>query len=283
MATLELQATDPYAFRATVQVHQLGARDPTVRVDAHGIAKAVATPEGPSTIIAAWDAATRRISAELHGPGKGWLEPRLRDFFGLDDDPSALASDDAKVKPLSLRGRGLRLARAPVLFERHAGYVLQQRVTFGEAARVWNIVHRERGEPAPGAPELRVPLTPEAWRRVAAADLSRLGVDNKRWLALMEAARIAARVEAARAEPDRLRRLLMAIPGTGVWTTECVMGFALGDPDALPLGDVHLPHVVSEHWDGDPRGDDRRMVELLEPYRPHRFRIVRWLLAPRYG
>ncbi|MFO0749194.1 MAG: hypothetical protein U1F43_26550 [Myxococcota bacterium] len=194
-----------------------------------------------------------------------------------------LAAGREKVKALSLRARGLRLARAPILFERHAGFILQQRVTFGEAARVWQVVHRERGLPAPGAPELRVPLTPEAWRRVASADLARLGVDLKRWVALQEAARVAARVEARAADHAELRRLMMAIPGTGVWTTECVLGFAAADADALPLGDVHLPHMVAEHFEGDPRGDDRRMLELLEPFRPHRFRVVRWLMAPRYG
>lgn len=295
---VELTATDPYRFRPSVQIHMLGPLDPTVRVTPTSLAKALATPEGPLTLYARWSADDRRIAVTLHGPGARWLEPRLASFFGLDDPPDAFRPDvawpdDAKVKALYQRGRGLRLARAPSLFERHAGYILQQRVTFGEAAEVWNRMHRARGALAPEVmagdvvvpdhPRLVVPLTASEWRRVASADLQRLGVDNKRWVALQEAARVAARVEALADDRPALRRLMMAIPGTGVWTTECVLGFAAGDPDALVLGDVHLPHVVSQHFDGDPRGDDAHMQRLLEPYRPHRFRIIRWLMAPRYG
>jgi 3-methyladenine DNA glycosylase/8-oxoguanine DNA glycosylase len=57
------------------------------------------------------------------------------------------------------------------------------------------------------------------------------------------------------------------------------MGFVLGDPDAVPTGDLHLPHEVAWALAGEERADDRRMLELLEPYRGHRFRVLRLLLA----
>jgi hypothetical protein len=63
---------------------------------------------------------------------------------------------------------------------------------------------------------------------------------------------------------------------------------ATGDPDALSLGDFHTPHLVSWALAGEARGDDARMLELLEPYRGQRARLVRvlelsGLMAPRFG
>jgi 3-methyladenine DNA glycosylase/8-oxoguanine DNA glycosylase len=57
------------------------------------------------------------------------------------------------------------------------------------------------------------------------------------------------------------------------------MGFVLGDPDAVPVGDLHLPREIGRALAGESRADDRRMLELLEPFRGHRFRLIRWLLA----
>jgi 3-methyladenine DNA glycosylase/8-oxoguanine DNA glycosylase len=63
---------------------------------------------------------------------------------------------------------------------------------------------------------------------------------------------------------------------------------AMGDPDAVPVGDYHLPSMVAWSLAGEPRADDARMLELLEPYRGHRGRVIRLLVAggsaaPRRG
>ncbi len=57
------------------------------------------------------------------------------------------------------------------------------------------------------------------------------------------------------------------------------MGFVLGDADAVPTGDLHLPDEVGWALAGERRADDARMLELLEPFRGHRFRLLRLLLA----
>lgn len=54
------------------------------------------------------------------------------------------------------------------------------------------------------------------------------------------------------------------------------------------MGDYHLPNLAAWHLAGEPRGTDERMLELLEPFRPHRGRVLRLLQrgaggAPRYG
>ena len=75
---------------------------------------------------------------------------------------------------------------------------------------------------------------------------------------------------------------------------------AYGDPDAVTVGDYHLPnHVVyaltgaarAGKRDGTPvriSSADERMLEVLEPFRPQRARVVQLLLAngaaaPRFG
>ena len=65
----------------------------------------------------------------------------------------------------------------------------------------------------------------------------------------------------AEASPD-----CSAIPGVGPWTAAETARSAFGDPDAVSVGDFHLPNLVSWALAGEPRGDDARMLELLEPY-----------------
>jgi 3-methyladenine DNA glycosylase/8-oxoguanine DNA glycosylase len=79
--------------------------------------------------------------------------------------------------------------------------------------------------------------------------------------------------------PEQARAAIAGVPGCGPWTVEMTMGFALGDPDAVPTGDLHLPSQVGWALAREPDADDARMLELLEPYRGHRFRLLRLLLA----
>jgi len=84
------------------------------------------------------------------------------------------------------------------------------------------------------------------------------------------------------------RRRLEAFPGVGQWTAAKVAQVALGDADAVPVGDYHLPHSVAYALEGVPRSTDERMLQLLEPYRGHRARVIRLIgvagiTAPRYG
>ena len=58
--------------------------------------------------------------------------------------------------------------------------------------------------------------------------------------------------------------------------------------DAVSVGDYHLPNVVAWALASEARADDARMLELLEPYRGQRGRVIRLLEAsgigaPRFG
>ena len=48
----------------------------------------------------------------------------------------------------------------------------------------------------------------------------------------------------------------------------------MGDPDAVSVGDYHLPDIVGWALAGR-KTDDAGMLELLEPYAGHRYRVTR--------
>ncbi len=87
---------------------------------------------------------------------------------------------------------------------------------------------------------------------------------------------------------DAAEARLATLHGVGAWTVAEVARIALGDADAVSVGDYHVPNIVAWALAREPRGSDERMLELLEPYRPHRGRVQRLLetsgiRAPAFG
>jgi 3-methyladenine DNA glycosylase/8-oxoguanine DNA glycosylase len=66
---------------------------------------------------------------------------------------------------------------------------------------------------------------------------------------------------------------LQSLHGVGPWTANLVARSALGYSDAVPIGDCHAPYVVTGALTGI-EGDDDAMLAALEPFRPHRARVV---------
>ena len=117
--------------------------------------------------------------------------------------------------------------------------------------------------------------------------LHAMGVERRRADLIRVVARNAARIESA-ATPEAAERVLRAIPGIGPWTDAEVLRVAWGAPDAVSVGDYHIPNLVAWALAGEARADDARMLELLEPYRGQRGRVQRLLEAsgvriPRFG
>jgi 3-methyladenine DNA glycosylase/8-oxoguanine DNA glycosylase len=105
---------------------------------------------------------------------------------------------------------------------------------------------------------------------------------------VLAAARVAERLEEAAAmdRADAHARLI-AVPGVGEWTAAEVAVRALGDTDAVSVGDYHLAGLVGWALVGRPV-DDEQMLALLEPWRPHRALVIRLLelsgvAKPRFG
>ncbi len=265
-----------------------GRADPAVRVEAGGVWRATRTPEGPGTERLWVEAGVLKVQA--WGPGASWLVEHAPALVG----EGRMAEEGLAAHPLlrELRRRhpGLRIPRSEAVFEAVLATVLEQRVASPEAARSWRALLRSVGEPAPGPlPGLVVPPAPRVVAAIPGFVFRRWGVDERRAETARRAARVAGRLEETVTMPlDAARRRLLAVPGLGAWTAAGVALAALGDADAVPVGDYHLPHLVSWALAGEPRGSDARMLELLEPYRGHRGLVVRLLLAggiaaPRRG
>jgi len=113
-------------------------------------------------------------------------------------------------------------------------------------------------------------------------------VDGARRRAIIAAAQVAGRLErAAELKGVEGRLLLRRVPGIGVWTAAEVAQRAWGDPDAVSVGDFHVPDLVGHALLGH-KLDDAGMLEVLAPYAGHRHRAVRHILSaglgkPRYG
>jgi len=73
---------------------------------------------------------------------------------------------------------------------------------------------------------------------------------------------------------EQVDRRLQSLPGVGVWTSAEVRSRAHGNADAVSFGDYHVAKDVGWALTGE-EVDDDGLAELLEPYRPHRYRVQR--------
>jgi 3-methyladenine DNA glycosylase/8-oxoguanine DNA glycosylase len=132
---------------------------------------------------------------------------------------------------------------------------------------------------------MRVMPANETLREIPSFTWHRLGLERRR---ATRVARVAAEGDRLEADPVRVRARLAATPGIGPWTLAEVARVAWGDPDAISIGDFHVPSLVAWALAGEPRADDTRMLELLEPFVGQRGRVQRLLEVsgirmPRYG
>jgi 3-methyladenine DNA glycosylase/8-oxoguanine DNA glycosylase len=197
-------------------------------------------------------------------------------WLGFDDDPDALVPVDPVVARAKKAHPGLRLGRGRCIFEVLVPMIIGQRVTAGEAATSWRQLVYAHGEPAPGPQKLRVPPTPEALKRVPLHAFHQWGLEGARARIILDVCHHERFVRSATDRPaNEAVRQLRKLPGIGPWTANLTIAATMGWPDALPLGDYHFPSVVAHAFTGEENADDRRMVELLEPYRGQRWRVMR--------
>ncbi|TAJ99635.1 MAG: DNA-3-methyladenine glycosylase 2 family protein [Chloroflexota bacterium] len=294
--TLDLEA--PIDLRLVLGPLLRGRGDPTLRLNAVAAARATRTPDGPATVLV--EVRGNRLEAEAWGPGADRILDGLPALLGMDDDATGFdPSLHPVVARLARRLPGLRLGRTGAILEVLVPAILEQLVTGAEASFAFRTLVRRHGEPAPGpvaaAQRLRLQPSPEALAALPYYAFHPLGVEQRRAEIVRRVARDARRLEAladlrgTRAEVGAAAGTrLRAYPGIGPWTAAEVTLRALGDPDAVSVGDYHLPSLVAFALAGEPRADDARMLELLGPWRGHRARVIRLLEAgaagpPRHG
>ncbi len=287
----------PLDLRLTLGVHARGGRDPALRFEVSGSAwRASRTPDGPVTLLVERHGSA--VRARAWGPGSEWALERLGALLGADDDPAALVPRDEAVAIAVRRLRGLRIGRTERVLEALVPAILEQKVTGDEARRAYRALVARYGEDAPGGFGLRLAPEPQVLAGLPYHAFHPLGLERRRAELVRAVAREAERLErlgaaaAGPSAPEEARAAaytaLRAFAGIGPWTAAEVGIRALGDPDAVSVGDFHLPNMVAWALAGEPRGTDERMLELLEPYRGQRGRVIRLLelagmKAPRRG
>ena len=264
--------------------------DPTIRRSPTEIWASTWTSAGPATLhyrAGAVKDERYTVQVEGYGPGAEMALARAAHLLGDADDGEwarGTVLEDARRRtgpvclggPLSVADNVLR-------------HVFGQRVTTREATRGYRALVQEHGGPAPGPCEgLMLAPRGEVLMRLPYYELHRFGVERKRAHTIQLVGKRADYLEAAWGQDFGTARTRMArLHGIGPWTIENTLA-DLADPDAVQVGDYHLPNLVSWAFAKEPRADDTRMLELLQPFAGHRQRALRLLSrtvqhAPRYG
>ncbi len=282
--------TLPVDLRLTLAPLARGRFDPTHQPGADGsLWRTTLTPAGPATCRLT-QRGPHEISCQAWGTGAGWVLEELPDLLGGRDRVDGFEPRHPLLVATHRRHPGLRIPRTNRVFESLVPAILEQKVTGKQARAAFRHLVLRYGEVPPGpAPEgMRVPPSPEVWRRIPSWEWHRAGVGPQRSRTVVAASRVADRLEeAAGLEREAATARLRAVPGVGEWTAAEVALRAFGDADALSVGDFHLSHLVGWALVGAPLDDDA-MVEVLEPWRPHRARVVRLLeisgaVIPRFA
>lgn len=265
---------------------RFGKGDPTTLLRYDEAFRASRTPHGPATTHIVHRGT--QVLAEAWGEGAEWALEQLPALLG-EHDLEPFAPRDALVRDLALRTPGLRFGRTDRVYESLISAVCGQMVSAFEGKRAYRQIVGRYGEPAPGPAQLDlfVPPDPSTLASVAYKDLHPLGLERERADIVRRAAARAATLEGIVQLPPSERaeaeRRLRSIAGVGVWTSAMVRQVALGDPDAVPVGDDELKNIVAYAFKGERHGTDAQMLELLEPFSGHRGRVLRLLKAAGLG
>lgn len=257
------------------------------RRDTDGMWWATNTPIGPGSVRLHREGTA--IIAEAWGEGAEWMLEKAPGVVGIHDDPTTMPLVNDMIADLARRKPGLRMPRSERVMEALFINVLGQKIQATMAHRSARIVRSKFGRPAPGPCPIQLLPTTAELASMHYTDFHGLGVERKRADIIIRCAKRANRLEeTAEMNFTDARQRLLAFPGIGPWTTGLIMQAALGDPDSVAVGDYHIPNTVSWALAGEPRADDERMLELLEPFAGHRGRVTLLLKysgisAPKYG
>jgi 3-methyladenine DNA glycosylase/8-oxoguanine DNA glycosylase len=282
----------PCATGTTLSILRKGSADPTFKVDADGtIWRGVRTPEGPATLRLRARPGVGEVHAEAWGAGATWVLDSVPSMLGADDDVAGFAPTHPVLADAHRRRPHWRVCRTGLVMEALVPAIIEQKVTGQEALGGFRMMVHRFGDRAPGAGAARglwVQPSAATVRMIPSWEWLRLHIDPARSRAVVRAAQVAAAVERTAGLPaDEVDRRLRSLPGVGVWTSAEVRFRAHGDADAVSFGDYHIAKDVGWALTGE-EVDDDGLAELLEPYRPHRYRVQRLvelagLRRPRRG
>ena len=274
-----------YSFRSTIA----GLKSPVLLGPSAWWA--TTTPEGPATLqLQRSDPET--ITSKAWGSGAEWVSNKIPDLLGQSDNSDSF-QPEGKVAELWKTNR-FRLGRTDIVWDAAVGAILSQKVQVTKAMISLRGMRNLFGTTAPGPIRSKLLPRPERVAEMNYSDFHSLGVERKRAETIIRLAkeipriRVAAPGNAPDESADQQNMLrLSKIKGIGPWSLGLIAAVVYGDTDAVPVGDYHIPNTVAWNLHSIPRSDDSEMLEILEPYRPHRWRVIRLCeansAAPKYG
>ena len=157
--------------------------------------------------------------------------------------------------------------------------VLGQQITVSAARRLGGALVDLWGEPLLDSEDRRLTRTFPTARRLAVADLSRLGMPSAR------RATVTALAQAATTHPglflsggsiDERIAQLRTIPGIGAWTAHYIALRAFREPDAFPVTDLGLLRSAT-HLTGEGSIKASSLLQRAEAWRPWRAYAAQYL------
>lgn len=281
----------PLDLMATVGMLRRGRNDPTMLAENGRLWSAFRTAAGVATLC------LRQSSDGVHatawGPGAGEALDQVPALCGAEDDLTGFdVSSHPRLAEVARRNPGIRMTRTGRVFDALACAIIEQKVTGMQAFGAWRYLVSHYGERAPGPtprPMFAAP-SPEGWRTTPSWAYHRAGVEPPQARTIVRSAARGPSIERAvlaASDGETRDRVLTSLPGIGLWTSAETRIRALGDADAVSVGDFHLAHEVGYALTGE-RTDDAGMLALLAPWAGHRQRIIRLIFSagvpePRRG
>jgi DNA-3-methyladenine glycosylase II len=296
---VEVRPASPYRLPAR------GSADRTLRVE-RGVATRLLCVEGSPVLVRAWQPGSDRVVlraqpidpaaltvppalAQVEDPAPagraqlGLAIERIRFALAVDLDLAEFHRrfrGDPLVGPLLRKLPRFRPQRRPWPWEALSAAVVGQLI---EAERAIRIERRIAGRWGPRIGEGRAALRDVPTARTIAgrapAELASMDLAPSRAAALRRAAAAAGHCDLDCADADRR---LLAIPGIGPWTVQCLGLFGRGDLDSLPAGDLGYVKLVGRLAGLGHRATVAEVEEFYAPYAPYRGLVGAITLAGLY-
>ncbi|WP_157365698.1 MULTISPECIES: DNA-3-methyladenine glycosylase family protein [unclassified Arthrobacter] len=262
-------ALEPGPMAAILANHAVPECEVTDR-DGRRHTRLLTTPGGPRRVTVTVRPGDVELTADTDDDGEfAHLVTTTRAWLDLDTDTEAIArafDADPLLGPLVRERPGLRAVGYPEPFEAAIMTVLGQQVSVAAGGTFGGRLAAAYGTPSPSG--LTVFPTPEAIAAAPPEELrAAVGVTRSRAATVQNVARavVGGLSLDPLAEPVRLRRELLAIPGIGPWSADYLSVRVLRDADAFTPGDL-----VARRAMGNPSiRDAERRSEAWRPYRAY--------------
>lgn len=276
---LRLNYRPPYDFGATLDFLRGRALGGMEQVDATSYARSIAVEDGAWLRVSKWPGSGNALRLELQGvPARALRDTvqRVRRMFDLDADPAAIQAvleQDPRLAPLLRRRPGLRLPSGWDGFEIAVRAVIGQRISVAGARTLTRRLLSRCGRPV--GPTLAARGFERAFPGPADlvdADLEGSGLTGarQRTLRALAGAVLDGALDFDQGQPlQPFVEACTVIPGVGPWTANYLAMRALGQPDALPGGDLVLQKALPNDGTRCSVAEVEARAEAWRPWRSY--------------